>query len=73
MPERPRRKLSRRRSFNEGWQERDDRGWTLLHIGARKGDLKEVGFFSVVHVVFIFLISYVVIYIGFALMGLCKD
>ncbi|KAL7207657.1 hypothetical protein ACSBR1_029578 [Camellia fascicularis] len=21
--------------------DRDDRGWTLLHIGARKGDLKE--------------------------------
>lgn len=34
--------LSRRRSFNHGWKERDDRGWTLLHIGARKGDLKAV-------------------------------
>lgn len=40
--ERPRPYLSRRRSFNHGWKERDDRGWTLLHIGARKGNLKEV-------------------------------
>ncbi|KAL5550796.1 hypothetical protein UlMin_000972 [Ulmus minor] len=36
-----RRNLSRRRSFKPG-SDRDDRGWTLLHIGARKGDLKEV-------------------------------
>lgn len=36
-----RRQLSSRRSFR-GRGERDDRGWTLLHIGARKGDLKEV-------------------------------
>ncbi|GMH09144.1 hypothetical protein Nepgr_010984 [Nepenthes gracilis] len=35
------RKLSRRRSSRCGW-DTDDRGWTLLHIGARKGDLKEV-------------------------------
>lgn len=33
--------LSRRRSFRIG-VDRDDRGWTPLHIGARKGDLKQV-------------------------------
>ena len=22
--------------------DRDDRGWTMLHVGARRGDLKEV-------------------------------
>lgn len=27
--------------------DRDDRGWTPLHIGARKGDLKQVGLFFV--------------------------
>ncbi|KAK9667704.1 hypothetical protein RND81_13G005500 [Saponaria officinalis] len=37
----PERKLSRRRSFRHGL-DTDDRGWTSLHIGARKGDLKEV-------------------------------
>lgn len=42
MQERRRRKLLRRRSFSEGWKGRDDRGWTLLHIGSRKGDIKEV-------------------------------
>ncbi|XP_077234807.1 phytochrome-interacting ankyrin-repeat protein 1-like [Tasmannia lanceolata] len=36
-----RRQLSSRRSFKSPL-ETDDRGWTLLHIGARKGDLKEV-------------------------------
>ncbi|XP_021654514.2 phytochrome-interacting ankyrin-repeat protein 2 isoform X3 [Hevea brasiliensis] len=36
-----RRSLSKRRSFRSR-VDRDDRGWTLLHIGARKGDLKEV-------------------------------
>ncbi|KAE8677495.1 pentatricopeptide repeat-containing protein [Hibiscus syriacus] len=36
-----RRSLSRRRSFRCGI-DRDDRGWTLLHIGARKGDLDKV-------------------------------
>ncbi|KAF2300346.1 hypothetical protein GH714_012236 [Hevea brasiliensis] len=34
------RNLSKRRSFRSR-VDRDDRGWTLLHIGARKGDLKE--------------------------------
>jgi hypothetical protein len=38
-----RRSLSRRRSLRSG-VDTDDRGWTLLHIGARKGDLKEVSF-----------------------------
>lgn len=38
-----RRSLSRRRSLRVG-VDMDDRGWTLLHIGARKGDLKEVRF-----------------------------
>ncbi|KAJ8774297.1 hypothetical protein K2173_009728 [Erythroxylum novogranatense] len=36
-----RRSFSRRRYFGAR-VDRDDRGWTLLHIGARKGDLKEV-------------------------------
>ncbi|KAK6934852.1 Ankyrin repeat [Dillenia turbinata] len=36
-----RRSPSRRRSFKDVI-DRDDRGWTLLHIGARKGDLREV-------------------------------
>lgn len=31
-----------RRSFRQRSGERDDRGWTLLHVAARKGDLKEV-------------------------------
>lgn len=35
------RRLSRRRSFRRGL-DTDDRGWTPLHVGARKGDLKEV-------------------------------
>ncbi|KAK8916372.1 hypothetical protein KSP39_PZI022555 [Platanthera zijinensis] len=40
---RRRRQLSSRRSFNLGGiGETDDRGWTLLHVGARKGDLKVV-------------------------------
>ncbi|KAI0514171.1 hypothetical protein KFK09_010206 [Dendrobium nobile] len=38
----PRRQLSNRRSLRLGDRDRDDRGWTLLHIGARKGDLKKV-------------------------------
>ncbi|KAG5228591.1 hypothetical protein OIU76_018036 [Salix suchowensis] len=38
-----RRNLSRRRSFRSGGgADRDDRGWTSLHIGARKGDLRQV-------------------------------
>ncbi|KAJ6933303.1 phytochrome-interacting ankyrin-repeat protein 2 [Populus alba x Populus x berolinensis] len=38
-----RRNLSRRRSSRSvGDVDRDDRGWNLLHIGARKGDLKQV-------------------------------
>lgn len=36
------RSLSRRRSFRYDVFNTDDRGWTSLHIGARKGDLKEV-------------------------------
>ncbi|CAO2819756.1 unnamed protein product [Amaranthus hypochondriacus] len=36
-----RRRLSRRRSIRLGF-DTDDRGWTPLHIGARKGDVKEV-------------------------------
>ncbi|WCJ41237.1 Ankyrin repeat family protein [Euphorbia peplus] len=36
-----RRSLSKRRSFRSR-VDSDDRGWTLLHIGARRGDLKEV-------------------------------
>ncbi|KAH9603529.1 hypothetical protein KSS87_019853 [Heliosperma pusillum] len=35
------RRLSRRRSFRHAF-DTDDRGWTPLHIGARKGDRKEV-------------------------------
>lgn len=45
-----RRNLSRKRMFRFG-VDRDDRGWTPLHIGARKGDLKQVShlsFFSIV-------------------------
>ncbi|XP_042488522.1 phytochrome-interacting ankyrin-repeat protein 1-like [Macadamia integrifolia] len=34
--------LRRSRRYFRSSVERDDRGWTLLHIGARKGDLKEV-------------------------------
>ncbi|URE37682.1 Ankyrin repeat [Musa troglodytarum] len=34
--------ISSRRLFKHRLRERDDRGWTLLHIGAKKGDLKEV-------------------------------
>lgn len=38
----PVRKLSRKRSFSLGLKETDDRGWTPLHVAARKGDRKEV-------------------------------
>nr|GFB63597.1 hypothetical protein [Tanacetum cinerariifolium] len=33
-----------RRSFSliSDGNDRDDRGWTLLHVGARKGDYKQV-------------------------------
>jgi hypothetical protein len=45
-----RRTLSRRRSLSSrSGLDRDDRGWTLLHIGARKGDLKEVSFLFSIH------------------------
>ncbi|CAA7395545.1 unnamed protein product [Spirodela intermedia] len=37
-----RRQLLRKRSFSPRSSDRDDRGWTPLHIGARRGDLKEV-------------------------------
>ncbi|XP_068650928.1 phytochrome-interacting ankyrin-repeat protein 1-like [Aristolochia californica] len=37
-----RRQWSSKRSFKVYDSDTDDRGWTLLHIGARKGDLKEV-------------------------------
>lgn len=30
-----------KRSLSSG-NDRDDRGWTMLHVGARRGDLKEV-------------------------------
>ncbi|CAI0383720.1 unnamed protein product [Linum tenue] len=36
-----RRSFSKKRSFKLG-SDRDDRGWTTLHVGARKGDVKEV-------------------------------
>lgn len=35
------RRLSRRRLLRSGF-DTDDRGWTPLHIGARKGDVKKV-------------------------------
>lgn len=56
----PRHHLLSRRSFKQRSRERDDRGWTLLHIGARKGDLREVGdlgFFSILLISF-FRLSY---------------
>lgn len=31
-----------RRGSRGGGGDRDDRGWTMLHIGARRGDVKEV-------------------------------
>lgn len=47
-----RRSLSRRRSFRSG-VDMDDRGWTMLHIGCRKGDLGQVNSWShcIIHVV----------------------
>lgn len=33
------------RSYSSG-DDRDDRGWTNLHVGARKGDLKEVNLYQ---------------------------
>ncbi|OVA00869.1 Ankyrin repeat [Macleaya cordata] len=36
-----RRNLSSRRTYRSD-VDRDDRGWTMLHVGARKGDLQEV-------------------------------
>lgn len=40
--ERPNRRLTKKKSFNDDWKDRDDRGWTLLHVAARRGDIKEV-------------------------------
>lgn len=40
-PDSFRRNLSKKRSFRAAVGG-DDRGWTLLHVGARKGDLNEV-------------------------------
>ncbi|KAI4303454.1 hypothetical protein MLD38_039082 [Melastoma candidum] len=37
--------LTRRRSFRSG-HDRDDRGWTSLHVGAKEGNLKKIGNFS---------------------------
>uniref|UniRef100_A0A7N0USB4 Uncharacterized protein n=1 Tax=Kalanchoe fedtschenkoi TaxID=63787 RepID=A0A7N0USB4_KALFE len=34
--------MSRRSSFKNGLGDRDDRGWTPLHVSARKGDFQEV-------------------------------
>lgn len=48
-----RRSLSRRRSFKDGFGDRDDRGWTPLHVSARKGNLEEVIFSSPLLVEFI--------------------
>ena len=50
-----RRQTFRKKSFSSRSSDRDDRGWTPLHIGARKGDLKEViwVFFSL-HASFLF-------------------
>lgn len=38
----PEKQLSSRRSFRQRDVEGDDRGWSLLHVGARRGDLKQV-------------------------------
>lgn len=39
-----RRRVNRSNSLrsDSSGDDRDDRGWTNLHVGARKGDLKEV-------------------------------
>ncbi|GFZ15542.1 hypothetical protein Acr_24g0017320 [Actinidia rufa] len=33
--------IRRSRRMYRSVGDRDDRGWTMLHIGARKGDLRE--------------------------------
>lgn len=43
MPEFEVESVTRRRKMLRSEGDTDDRGWTLLHIYARKGDLKEVG------------------------------
>ncbi|KAH6760817.1 Ankyrin repeat family protein [Perilla frutescens var. hirtella] len=42
MPEFEVESIGRRRKMLRSGGDKDDRGWTLLHIHARKGDLKEV-------------------------------
>jgi ankyrin repeat protein len=38
-------RISRRTLSLKKWEGRDDRGWTPLHIAAKKGDLEEVSLF----------------------------
>lgn len=49
--------LTRRRSFRSR-VDGDDRGWTLLHIGARKGDLRQVGDLIVLNAIPVVLVVY---------------
>lgn len=52
-----RRRLSRRRSIRLGF-DTDDRGWTPLHIGARKGDVKEV-YYLVTYLLYFLIVKYI--------------
>jgi hypothetical protein len=42
-------RISRRTLSLKKWEGRDDRGWTPLHIAAKKGDLEEVRLFIFLH------------------------
>ena len=52
-----RRRLSRRRSIRLGF-DTDDRGWAPLHIGARKGDVKEV-YYLATYLLYFLIVKYI--------------
>lgn len=46
MPEAKLGSIRRTQSLRRSVGDRDDRGWTLLHVGARRGDVREVRFLA---------------------------
>lgn len=47
MPEDKLGSFRRTQSLRRSGGDRDDRGWTSLHVGARRGDIREVRSFAV--------------------------
>lgn len=46
MPEAKLGSIRRTQSLRRSVGDKDDRGWTLLHVGARRGDVREVRFLA---------------------------